>query len=77
MTSFAKALPNSIQYAITHSLAFCVALAWNSAFQELFDRYDILHKYGPFIYAILITIIAVIVSKFFKNIDERNVFFYE
>jgi len=77
MTSLATSLPSSIEYAITHSLAFCVALAWNSAFQELFNRYELLHNYGSFIYAILMTIIAVIVSKFFKNIHERNVFFYE
>ena len=50
----------SIAFA-SSSLALIVALAWNEAFKELFDSREELKQYGPWVYAILITVIALMV----------------
>jgi hypothetical protein len=36
------------------------ALAWNSAFQSTFERVSWLHRFGPWVYAIVVTILAVL-----------------
>ena len=44
---------------IVASFAFITALAWNSAFQNLFDNNSFLKMGGPWVYAIAITLIGV------------------
>ena len=46
---------------IITSLGFVTALAWNDAFQRLFKKNKYLVSYGPWVYAILITIITVLI----------------
>ena len=47
------------QILIMASLSFVIALAWNDAFQNLFENAPFLKKSGPWIYAILITLIGI------------------
>ena len=44
---------------IIASVAFITALAWNSAFQNLFSNTSYLKRGGPWGYAVAITIIGV------------------
>jgi hypothetical protein len=44
---------------IIASVAFITALAWNSAFQNLFDNISYLKGGGPWVYAVVITLIGV------------------
>ena len=67
---------------VTASLSLISALAWNSAFQKTIDRYPSLKKSGPWMYAIIITAISVIIITsitqikkgaklyFIKNLDS-------
>lgn len=61
-------LPNVIisktKHTIIGSLSLIMALAWNSAFQNWFDQNEMLHRGGPWIYAILVTIIIITVIFF-------------
>lgn len=45
---------------IITALGVCTALAWNDAFQNFFKNYDFLTKYGPWVYAIIVTFIALV-----------------
>ena len=47
------------QILIIASLSFVIALAWNDAFQNLFESVPYLKKKGPWIYAVLITLIGI------------------
>jgi len=49
------------------SLAMVSALAWNSAFQTFFENNKYLKKGGPWIYAISVTSICVIILYFMKQ----------
>ena len=46
---------------ITASLSLTAALAWNSAFQKTIDEYPSLKKSGPWVYAVLITAVSVVI----------------
>ena len=56
---------------VSSAMALVVALAWNEAFKDLFESNKELKKYGPWVYAILVTLICVLVinilSKMKKN----------
>ena len=52
---------------IISSLTFVVGLAWNSAFQDLFKKITWLNDYGPWVYASLLTVLAV---GFFKVVNR-------
>ena len=45
--------------------------AWNSAIQGWFEKLGWLKKGGPFIYAVIITIIAVIATIWIGRVAER------
>ena len=45
---------------IITALGVCTALAWNEAFQNFFKNYDFLTKYGPWVYAIIITFVSLV-----------------
>ena len=57
---------------ITNALGLVAALAWNSAFQNFFKNYPQLQEQGPWIYAILITLISVILITSFSTIKKGN-----
>lgn len=46
---------------ITSAFGLVTALAWNEAIQELIKEYDLV-KYGPLLYAVLVTILAIIIT---------------
>ena len=50
----------NIKTLIISALTFVAALAWNSAFQNFFERNKLLNKGGPWIYACAITIITLL-----------------
>ena len=52
---------NEIIKLIIASLSFITALAWNDAFQSFFKKNKYLNSYGPWVYAIVITIITVLI----------------
>ena len=45
------------------AVVLVAALAWNSAFQTTFKRVSWLHRSGPWAYAILVTIFAVVLVR--------------
>ena len=51
---------------IINSLSVRVGLAWQSAFDNLFTKNKLLHKWGPWIYAILLTGIIVTIIYFLQ-----------
>jgi len=58
--------PSSV---IITSLSFVSALAWNSAFQNYFEKNNLLNKGGPWIYAISVTLIIIIIVFIFNKIN--------
>ncbi len=48
-----------VRTLILAALAFVTALAWNSAFQGLFESNNFLHKGGPWVYAIIISGVTI------------------
>ena len=58
------------------ALILIVALAWNEAIKSVFDVYPKLKKYGPWIYAVCVTIIVFIiidvVEKIWKYENIKN-----
>lgn len=62
---------------IISALGVITALAWNTAFQNFFDSKPLLKKYGPWIYAVVVTIIAILIVAFLEkfrivNIEEED-----
>ncbi len=56
---------------ITGAFGFVAALAWNSAMQKWFEQQDWLARGGPWIYAVLVTIIAVLATLWIGKIADR------
>ena len=53
------------------ALGMITALAWNSAFQDFFKKQVYLKSRGPWIYAILITIFAVLYITLQRKLIHR------
>ena len=53
---------------ILAALSMVAALAWNSAFQHLFQDNKLLKKGGPWVYAVAVTLICVIVLYFIEKV---------
>ena len=53
---------SDIQTRIIASMSFITALALNSTFQHLFENTPFLKKSGPWIYALLITLIGITIT---------------
>lgn len=49
-----------LQTYIAYSLVVVVGLSWNAAFQNLFKRLPGLSHWGPFVYAIAVTVLAFV-----------------
>ena len=56
---------------ITGGLGLVAALAWNSAIQSWFDRQGWLKIGGPWVYALIITLLAVIVTIWIGRVAEH------
>ena len=50
------------QTLIVASLSFVTALAWNSAFQHLFQTVPFMKTQGPWIYALVVTLIGIAIT---------------
>ncbi len=55
---------------ITAGFALAAALAWNEAIQQTIKNIG-LEKYGPFFYAVIITILAVIMAVWIGRIAGK------
>jgi len=44
-------------------MSLIVALAWNAAFKNIFDNILFFKKYGPWIYAVIVTIVLILFVK--------------
>ena len=59
---------------LTAAFGFVAALAWNDAIKSLFLEDGALHSLkfsGPWIYAILVTVLAVVVTIWISKIAEK------
>ena len=71
-----KKILNEFDILITSALGLVTALAWNEAFKNYFQNHKTLSKYGPWIYAVSVTIfsvILVIVMSKLKNGLLKNI----
>lgn len=55
---------------ITTAFAFAAGLAWNEAIKKLLENLG-LTQYGPFVYAVILTIVAVLVTIWVGKAAER------
>ena len=62
-----KKMINEVSNLSISSLGMVSALAWNEAFISLFKQYPLLKIYGPWIYAILITMLTVFLVGLINN----------
>ena len=56
---------------ITGAFGFVAALSWNSAIQGFLQSKPYLVKFGPWVYAVFVTILAVFVTLWFARISKR------
>jgi hypothetical protein len=64
---------NKLSLLIATAFGLVAALAWNDAIRSLFNEGGILFfvaAYGVWVYAILVTIIAVLVTVWFDKISK-------
>ena len=59
----------NLEKIMISALSFVSALAWNSAFQNFFERNKLLNKGGPWIYAIGVTIITLLLIFGINKLD--------
>ena len=52
---------------ISAALSFVAGLAWNDVITAEFEKYPKLKEYGPWIYAIAVTILAIVVAAVFAK----------
>lgn len=57
---------------IISALTFVVGLAWNSAFQNLFQSITWIRNYGPWVYAILLTVVAMVAIRILTHIEKMS-----
>ena len=57
---------------ILNALSLVVALAWNTAFSNYFQSQKWLKVYGPWIYAISITVIVTIIMVLVSKLDIKK-----
>lgn len=55
---------------ITTAFAFAAGLAWNEAIKKLLENLG-LTNYGPFVYAVILTIVAVLVTIWIGKAAEK------
>ena len=72
---FVSIASNTIVFA-TSALTLVVALAWNTAFKAYFDSKPELRVYGPWVYAVTVTVIALVGITVFnqtKNLIDARI----
>jgi len=66
-----KRVIEKLNVLITAAFGFVAALAWNAAIQDTIKRQDWLQQYGSVVYALIVTVIAVIITVWLSYISER------
>ena len=54
------------------AMGMVTALAWNSAFKQFFDSHPVLKSYGPWVYAFIVTIIAVLYVTILNKVQKSE-----
>ena len=68
MQSNINVVDGSLFAILVGSIAFVISLAWNDAFRNLFMHSSPrIKKYGPWGYAIFVTIIGIAATQLLKN----------
>ena len=68
-----KAIGDDVYRYFSGAMAFVVGLAWNAAFQKLFADVPWLKTWGPFAYALLMTLLAcVLVVAVRQGVNESR-----
>ena len=62
---------DGIKAYVATALTVVVGLAWNNAFTDMFSRVEWMRRWGPFVYAFLITLIVYVVIRTF-NVAEKK-----
>ena len=63
---------NKLSVLVTTAFGLVAALAWNAVIQNWFERQPYLKIGGPLVYAILVTIIAVILTVWIGHLTEKT-----
>lgn len=58
---------------IVGAMTLSASLAWNDAFRSFFDNTPYLKKYGPWIYALCVTIAVYILIKMLQTLKNKNI----
>jgi hypothetical protein len=66
-----KEVINKISDLVTTAFGIVAALAWNTAIQAFFEGQKALKAGGPWLYAIIVTIIAVVATIWIGRIAQR------
>lgn len=66
-----KEVINQIANLVTTAFGLVAALAWNEAIQSWFKSQETLRAGGPWLYAILVTIIAVLATMWIGRVATR------
>ena len=67
-----KELVEKLAALLTAAFGLVAALAWNEAIQSWFKRQAYLAVGGPWVYAIIVTIIAVLATFWISKVAERS-----
>ena len=74
MISMNKEVIDKVASLVTAAFGLVAALAWNDAIKSLFAEGGPLHSlsaYGPWLYAIIVTIVAVAVAIWIGRVAEK------
>lgn len=66
-----KEVINKISDLVTTAFGLVAALAWNEAIQGWFARQETLKAGGPWVYAVVVTVIAVLATTWVGRLAQR------
>ena len=66
-----KEIIKQLATLVTTAFGLVAALAWNAAIQGWFESQETLRAGGPWLYAILVTVLAVLATIWIGRVAER------
>lgn len=66
-----KEVVDKMSQLITTAFGLVAALAWNAAIQDWFERAESLSAGGPLLYAIIVTVVAVLATLWIGRLSAR------
>jgi uncharacterized membrane protein len=66
-----KEVINQLANLVTTAFGLVAALAWNEAIQSWFKSQEMLTAGGPWLYAVLVSVIAVLATMWIARVAER------